>query len=113
MLTQSSRSRRIALCTLGIIEDSVITWPADPDREPDREVERTVLVKEIGLSFKFREATLMGERDGLGPAIRSSAKLHYLANRAIGVCKSGQNCLTHLNWVPVHLNMSRLKWHFW
>lgn len=75
------------MCTLGIIEDSVITWPADPDREPDREVERTVLVKEIGLSFKFREATLMGERDGLGPAIRSSAKLHYLPTRAIGVCK--------------------------
>lgn len=56
----------MALCTFGIII-SVTTWPAEPDLDPDREVERTVLVYEMGLSFKFREVILIGEREGLAP----------------------------------------------
>lgn len=54
------------LWTFGII-DSVITCPAEPDREPEREFDRTVLVYEIGLSFMFRAGILMGDSDGLGP----------------------------------------------
>ena len=50
---------------------SVITCPAEPDREPEREFVRQVLLYEIGLSLWFRAVVvvvaLIGDNDVLGP----------------------------------------------
>lgn len=63
----------MALCTLGTMV-SVMTWPAEPDLDPDRETDRPpVLVYEMGLSFKFL-VNLMGDSDGLGPVMVSGGK---------------------------------------